>query len=480
MKGSTAQGILKELEQTELRAFLASIEARPNGVVLRKLCNLLLSIGDVNERDVSEALGLAKGQYYKRINELGNLLLAFDPDGLGHREGEQACRMAMRLLMGASFDAAIEVLELGIDFARTQEEFDLGVRLTEMSGMLPPGMTVPSLKTVDFLKLRENHNQFQRLFMEAEDLGKMPDASLKRSAALSLVQRDIFQQQSSAFSTKALYYFLKSRSTCNAHLRNYSAAIQDVEDSAKLLQENSHLFPNYEFLMARELTVLQILLQVSKQGARAASIRSELDNLNLKTKRARIEVAFSDFPTKFAVAIDQGSGQLATAAIRDFQTFIQEANGSLQGLYYTTNLYWCLTIGLLLQNDHIWTWAYRSISAYSKADFRPRYYPLYRFLEIVRAIDLAEWDEAMRLLKNLKISSLVEEVAGFREILPIVSRLITRWQSSPTQMQPDLTPSESETLVEALSRSDLPDYFDLLRWFEAKKAGRPVLDNSTP
>ena len=27
---------------------------------------------------------MAKGQYYKRINELGNLLLAFDLDGFGH------------------------------------------------------------------------------------------------------------------------------------------------------------------------------------------------------------------------------------------------------------------------------------------------------------------------------------------------------------------------------------------------------------
>lgn len=475
MKGSTAQGILKELEQTELRVFLASLEPRTNGAILRDISILLLSISEVNEREVSQTLGLAKGQYYKRINELGNLLLAFDPDGFGHREGERAYRMALRLLMGGSFEAAIEVLELGLEFAATYEEFDLEVRLAELSAMLPAGMQVPDLQATSYLELRENLNQYQRLSMEVEALGKLPDASLKRTTALAFLQRETLQDPTSALSRKARFYFLKSRSACNGHLRNYSAAIEDVEEAVELLKAHRQLFPNFEYLISREYTVLQLLLQASKQPDRGANARKAVEALRLTSKRARIELEYSNFPTAFAIAIDRGDFGMAVQAVSEFQHFVQDTGPSVQGSYFTTNLYWCLSIGLLTREEAIWIWAFRSISAYSKTEFRPRYYPLYRFLEVIRAIDILEWEEAIRLSKNLRISSTTEEVTGLREVLNILSRVITRWQASSSKAQPTLTPSERESLEEVLSGSDLPDFFDLLRWFESREAGRPVL-----
>jgi hypothetical protein len=198
--------------------------------------------------------------------------------------------------------------------------------------------------------------------------------------------------------------------------------------------------------------------------------------MKLKGIRAKQERDYFNFPASIAAAIQFGNSEDAAKAIESFLQLLEERGTSFAPTYVTENLYCCLCGAIAIRSNEAWKRVLRQLSRFGKPDFRPKFYPMFRFLEVIHAIESRDWEDALRLIRNLRSSNGLEEVQGIREVLTFLATTISKWSHATGNDLFRLDNQSREQLLQITDGIDLVDYFELPIWLEAMQRDCPMMD----
>lgn len=476
MKGSTAQVILKNLQGKRLKGILAQLQCEAKGDVLVKLSLYLRDAIELSESDILSHFNFTKGQYYHNLELIGSHLTAYLAGKKEEVQFEQTFQLARELVFAVEYEAALDLIKWGMKAAMQNENFNLLINFLDLVEPMIPQPKIEGMDRMTATELRDNLNGYDSLLTRLEKISKEPNAAHRKQLVKEIQASELLRTAEMALSKRASYMYWKVKETCHTLLREYNHSIPCQEKVLDFIKAYPGFLQDAEYSLAKETSILGVLMRLTKQSERLRQLTTEFDLMKFKSPRAEQERDFFHYPISIAGPLDVGDSIAATSAIRSFLEIFKSRGHSFTPTYATINLYWCLVASFATQDNGLWIACLRLIHSFSKTDFQPKYYSMFRFLEIIHAIDARDWDNALRLIKNLKAGNGPEEFQGMREVLGLLGRLATKCQQDQVETSTLLDPSTKAELAQITQGIDLIDYFDLLAWFEAQEKGCSMME----
>jgi tetratricopeptide (TPR) repeat protein len=476
VKGSTAQVILKTLKGNRLKAFLEQLSAEANGKLLVEICNNLLAANEVSETDMRERSNLTKGKYYYCIELIGIQLLSFLHGKKIKIQLEETYLQAQDFMVAAETDAAIDLIKTGIKAALPTEEFEIIVRLIDLLDLSRNQETIDLMDALDAHEQLGNLNEYMSMLAKLRHISNERNAVKRRTSILEILQSHLLQAPTKAKSRRALFHYWKAKEVCYSNLREYDSGIACQEALLAHIEAYPWICIEYECTVAKETRILVELLRLAGKNEKLHRLRSEFDTMKLKNPVAIQERDFLQFPISIAAPIQFGNTEEAIQAISAFLTTFETNHTYLAPTYITENLYCCLYGAIATNDEPLKIKTSFHLSHFGKSDFKPKYFPLYRFLEIIMAIEAWEWEDATRLLKNLKTSGGLEEVFGLRDTLGFMMTMVKKWSNVDARKAFLLDDDSRIELSRITDGQDIIDFFDLPAWFKSKEKGCSMME----
>jgi hypothetical protein len=458
VKGSTAAAIIRAHKKKRFEGLTAQLATEPNGDVLVKMCRFLHSTISFSETDLLVHLGLSKGQYYHYLELLGSFLVQQVEGKKEAMQMEGTLQLARDLVFASEFEPAIDLIRSGIRAATQVEDFNLILQFWELVEAIIPQPKIEGMDAKTARLLRNNLNAYDDLSAELHEAAGEYNAAQRKILIESVGQSQLLSHESQALSIRALCLFWKIKSTCLIHLRRYLDAIPALEVLLSHVSSLPWAVVDQEYVLAKETKTLIQLLQLTKQEERLRSVSEAFDQITFRNYRAEQERTFLRFPTSFGIAIDYGDQGAAMRAYDEFQQLIDRYSERFDATFVTENLYYCAYAMLAVREIDAMSKTLKQLRKFGKPDFKPRYFTLTRFLEIIFSIENEDWEEAMRLIKNLRAGNGFLELPGLKESVTYLSKICLLRQTNQTASIANTAASEFQTLQEALKNQDFLDY----------------------
>jgi hypothetical protein len=476
VKGSTAAAIIRTLKKKRFEGMLAQLATESNGSALVKMCRFWHSSTQYSESALLLQLDLTKGQYYHYVEVIGSFLLQQVEGKKEAMQLEGTLQMARNLVFASEFEPAIDLIKAGIREASQVEDFNLVLNFWELVEAIIPQPKIEGMDAKTARQLRNNLNAYDDLLADFQEAAGEYDAAKRKDLIESIFQSPRLVIESQALSKRALYLFLKIKSSCLIHLRQYHLGIPILEH----LLGHVSFFPwtvvDQEYITAKETKTLIQLLQLTKQFERLRSKIDSFNDVSFRNYRAEQERTFLRFPTSFGMAIDVGDQEAVLRAYHEFQQLIDSYAERFDAPFVTENLYYCAYAMLTVREIDAMGKVLKLLRAYGKPNFKPRYFTLTRFLEILFFIEIEDWEEALRLIKNLRAGNGFLELPGLKEAITFLARVCLMSQSNQADEIINSVTIDFKSLKEALMGQDFLDYFDFLVWIEARELGGSMIE----
>jgi hypothetical protein len=476
MKGSTAQVLLKSLKSKRQAELFSFLSLEPNGKKLVKLCKQLIEVEATSENELMSALKLTKGMFYHWMDVLSTVLVAFFGGKEDPTQLEATLHLATKLVSTLEYDAALDLIRAGLKSAEQIEDFNMVIRFWDATEPIIPAPKVEGMERATARKLLQNLLCYEDLLADLQEVAKMPNAIERRKAVAALQASDLLQTPATALSKRALYFYWKVKKLCHEHLREYLQAIPCEEMLLAHVVAHAWMFTDHEYHIARETSALAVLFRLSRQDERFREVSAGFEKMNFKSSRAEQERDFLRFPISIAWALQFGKVEELKLSIEAFLTLLATQGSTFAHSYITENLYACLYGALALKDKALWVKVMYQLSHFGKPDFKPKYWPMYRFLEVIHTIEDKDWEDATRLIKNLKGSVGLDELQGMREVLLFLSGAITRLSVGKQEGKWPIEQHLRDELLKATNGLDIVDYFDLPVWLEALERECPMIE----
>ncbi len=271
-------------------------------------------------------------------------------------------------------------------------------------------------------------------------------------------------------------HFWKVKETCYSHLREYKKAAFCQEALLTNIETHPWTCLDFEYDLAKHTSILAQLLRLSNDEAGFHHVSQRFEGLVFRSPRAEQERTFFHFPASIALAIQLGTSEEARLSINSFLDILEAKRASFTPTYITENLYCCLYGAIALQESSLRVKVLHQFRDFGKPDFKLKFYPMFRFLEVIHMIESRELEDAFRLIKNLRKSNGLEELQGMREVLVFLSDHLLIWSRKAPNVALKLDSISFDHLERIIHGTDLVDYFDLPAWFEAMRQGCSMME----
>jgi hypothetical protein len=472
---STAQILLKTLDNKQAVTFLALLKLEADGKLLVKLSKYLRANEDIVESELPEKLTVGRNQFYRVLGVLGTALVSFLEGKSDALQLEGLFHVAKRLVCAVENEAAVDLIRIGIKAAGQVEEFHLVVRFWELVAALRTKPKIDGMDIASARKLRDNFNAYDSLLGKLEEVAQDRNNVHRKANIVSIQASDLLKAPEMALSKRATYYYWRLKALIHSLQRQYRDSIYCRENLLNLSREHPWIFHDPEYVLAKELSGFLQLLRLTNDS-RYQNESLAFEGLEFRSIRAIQERDFFHFPASIAYPIQFGRTNEAISSIKAFLVLLAKRGSSFDSTYVSENLYICLYGAIATKQHDIYVSVSYHLQGYRKPDFKPKYYTMLRFIEIVKAMEMREWEDANRFIKNLRSSNGVDDLEGMREVLSFMSKRIVDWSQRKLEDTFKNDAWAVQELLQITNGLDLLDYFDLPAWFEAMEKGCPMME----
>lgn len=464
--------MIKSLPQKRFEGFLCLLAQEQHGAVLAELARHLRETQGVSETEINQRFSLGRSQFRQRMEAMGKSLLSCRGDVLS----DSLYQVAKDLFDAVQYDAATDLIKAGLKAAVDIEDFPLVIRFLEVMDSMPTPPIIETMTAAEARRLRNNLNAYDDLWALFLVHIQQTNVLLKRKALAKMMEDRLLQDPSHALSQRAVYYYWKIRASCYIHMREHLKALACEEALLAHLETFPWVCLDFEYNKAKETNILGQLLRATGQKVRFEALNAAFERMIFKSLRAAQERAFLRFPASIAFALEQGERQNMIDAIHEFLALHEARKIPFASPYITENLCFCLYGALADKNHGLWIKVSQHLNGFGKPEFKPKYYALFCFLQVIRALEAHDWEEAIRRVKNFRASSAIEEFQGMREVVGFLSATIGLWSQDAGANRFRFDETATAKLYAAIQDVELLDYFDLPAWMEAWEKGCPMIE----
>ena len=465
------------MTEHKLQAYFASLQNEATGDELVAICQYMLAHGTSSESDILSHFRYTRGQYTPKFAAICQRLITFlvaDRDGFRTRH---ALQFASDLADAGDVEGSIDIIRSTLRQAAQVEDLELMVGLCDILSRFHESFIPDSIDQIDIRAKHRNLSTYTHLFFQLRRVAQTMNPVASRQAIQVTLAEPVMAGPEQALTKKALFFYWQTYALIHSVRRNHQEAITCLETTLTILRDHPWIDKDPEYAIAKQMKLLAEQYRVTGQIEKYHQIRTDLDATTLNSFAAQQERIYLRFPFDIFASNCISADAVATIAnCRDFLQLLRKGGHSYPATFVTENLYLCLHAAVTIKSAGLWEDVASLLSQFPKTDFRLLFYPMYRFLEVIHAIDIEDWDEAYRLAKNLRKSDATKSVQGMNEALAyLLPPVYAKLMSASASFEGMLSAGWDSARV-AILGSALCEYFDLTVWYEATASGCPMIE----
>lgn len=481
MKGTALYKLVKSLSNEEIRLFHGILSAEKDSDLLLALVIALGEMQSYNEADLLARLQISKAkknEMLRAIDGPANRALASDDpeDRLAF-----ALSSARKMVHRVENEPAIHIIAWAVKESLRIERFDVTLALIDLADRLTEPYDFDAPSKSELVRLQQNILSFRLLEERLREYHQHRTGEADGKSILDEVENDpLMTAESNALSKRALAHYLKIRAGLFHFRRNHNASINPQMRLVQLINETEWLRTDDGFFLITEMGWLMGKLAALNEFDLANRFVFRVGNVDCNDVRSEKEKVAQLYPFRIGLAIDSGNLEGGYHAVEEVDRII--GAGNVANIFSTTNLYYSAYFYIAADDFEN---AFRAITRMKKfshsrrskkqsGNFHSHIYPMMKLLEIIIAFENNEGDDALRLIRNFRMTNTYDGNRYYKIALGTIHRLLN---SNRSEWEPILNKAFEDSLQ--IDRKGWPgrliNYFDLPIWIAAKKSLRPMI-----
>ncbi len=470
MRGVVIQKIVKSLSASELHGLRNSLSFAGNKIRFTSLLEFLLN-STYSEEGAILRLGVSKRTKNFVIAEFGSLLIHFLGGNSPSFPVESSLEIAMRLANEMEIEAVQVLVKPILRTATQREEYAVAIRcldILKMANVQPPKDAIRYEVATRQLMIFSILNNTLSNVWKARSIGA---AKEKNERLTQLRNESLSVYSGNRLGHQSQIVFLRIQAIIDSVLRDTDTWISSQEALVAQLKASKEGLKNPEFEIAKESRILIQMYWQSGAIDKFKEFSVAFEREHLVGKASQFERIILQFPFLFGAAIDSGNRELGIQAYEKFCLYLNEGRFEGKDHFTTWNLYWCSYFLLTANRKGEALKVSLLMKKFPRKGTLKNVGIMSRFLEIVLAIEFEEFDDAMRLLKNIKRSAKSIDLGGLPEGISILKDMISAFE-----LKESLLFLQKDEIWASIRDTEFSKYFELEVWFLAKIRGCSMLD----
>jgi hypothetical protein len=476
VKGSLVHAIIASLEERERKKFLSSRPVVRDWEQLARLFRFLATQNAYSETELLKLIGQTKRQKNSQVEQLGQLLISFVGEGKPDVIVAQIIATAPKLIENRQDKQAIELIEWAIAMAEETENYQAIQALWRLAELFPDPR--PKFKGMSYdhaLACSANLVAYRQIEVKLRQAAfEGPEDRMRLIAELEAADLLDSPGMALGFEARTLYWRIKA--ICKFFVGNPQERIAPQKALVETLAERI----DSDFEIARrwikESGTLATFYSLAGNLEESKRLRDEIWDFPTQSTILQTEKTKQIYPAKINTAIDFGDRKLGDEACEEILSLIYNQPELVSTGLQCRSLYCCASYMIGVDRIDEAAKLLLKLRSYQRQDFMPVYYSMTKLLEIVVEIEREAFEDAIRLIKNIRMSKHDQTIAGFGVATQLLSAVTStlcepnaNWRLIPTQA------NIKRTLV-GLSNQPILKFFDLIDWVESRSAGIPMMD----
>ena len=445
-----------------------------NGVRLDQVCQYLKA-NAYSEEGVMFLLQVSRRTKTTLLEELGRSILHFL--GSFASFSFESKIILIDLLIDEMEDVlAHELLEeVSLD-AISVENFEVLIKLDTRLQKI--GFT-KKLVAADFSRFSDRYlslSQLRRWHTEIAHFRKVEDHEQRKEKLELLRRRSLEHYEKNKLGQRELLVFLMIQAKTEFLIGHPKDWINAQEAVVFQLKAYPWISDSLEYDLAHELRILVQLCWHAGDSESYERYKLEFDSMKLVSQRENFERIQQRFPFEFLIALDFGNKTIGMKASKDFIE-IASSNQLDQNLaFLSTCQYWYSYFQFSIGNMKEARKMIIASKKIPKGESTHKSIWLNGLLEVICSIQANEFDDAKRLIKNLRYSLKKIPIPGASEALKALSSISKYAESKRHRLQNDSAIRKLEGSLFQISNLEINKYFDFTSWLQSLDGGGSMLD----
>jgi hypothetical protein len=477
VKGSLVHAIIASLDEKSRRKFLASRSANKDGEQLSQLFRLLAKQAQYSEAELLGGTGQTKRVKNLQIEQLGQELVAFlgegKPDVLVH----QIIATAPYVIEHRLERQAIELVEWGISVAESSENYHAVQALWRLAELFPePRPHFRGMTYEHALACAGNLVTYRQLEVRLRQTPSIPDLEERNAVLQEIESSPLLESPGMALSYEARLLYWHIKAICKYLTKNHEGAIAPQTNLVAALAERSESDLDLGRRWIRECSTLAVLYGTVGNFNAAKQLWDEIWDFPTSQFILECEKTKQIYPTKIAAGIDFGDAAFADKTAREVQRLINDRPELFPPGLLCKALYYCASFYLAVSRVDEASRTVAKLRIIPRMSFPPVIYSMTKLLEITLEIEQGNYDDAIRLIKNLRMSKHDRTLAGISEAINLLSGAAS-FLADPQNNTKKLTNNVSlRQQLSEIKGQPVLDFFDFSLWVEAHARGCLMMD----
>jgi hypothetical protein len=447
------------------------------GMLLVKICKYLIIQPLYSDGDLMRHCKINRYRKNVCLDEIGAKLLRFNDVDDSHVAISTLFVFAKRLMWKMDYDASALVVENGIDLGGMTERYQWVIEFWDLLDDFPEMPTIEGMSRAEARQHQADLNQLGYLLDGLDQARLAPTAEI-RTAALERIRETAIQiggARALSVKNKGLYYKVMAKSFGFQSM--HPEAIPYQEALLKHLAAHPEIAVDPDHAVAKESWVLAQMFQRTGRGDRFREVVVGLNGLESKTLHSDYQLNMFLFPVAISIPLDKGDLEGGSKACQTFLDLLDNDTISFPPRFVTQSLYFSACFYFAANNSKALSKVLKRLGHFTKAsDFKTGYFTYHRLLRLLRAIDIADWEDAALEMKWLRSPKFFEDIPGLKLTLEFLESLMEQQLSQPKEADYAMLLIHPLELSDRLKGLDLLNYLDVVGWLEAKKLGCPLLE----
>lgn len=464
------------LDEKSRQRFLAARPATKDGDRVIKLFRHLSRQMAYSEAELLDSTGDTKRVKNRDIDLLGEQLVAFLSEGRPEVLLQQILAAAPLLIEKSMDRQALDLIEWGLELAEEIESYQVVQDLWRLAELFPePRPRFRGMTYDHALACNANLVAYRQIEVTLRHTPTIEDPEERARALEDIETSPLLESPGMALGYEARLLYWRIKAASKYLLRKHAESIVPQRNLVDALAERAPDSIDHARRWIKESGTLAMLAGLANDFEACKAIWREITNFPPTNSIIRREKSKQLFPSMITVALDNGDNALAREA-SDMALSQLSLNPDDFSLGHQTEIYfYCACYFFASGRIQDSSKMLLRLRGYQKSSFRPAVFSVFRLLEIVQEIEEGSYEDALRLVKNLRMSK-SDTVPGLHEGIQLLNAVATamsnpgsNWVLLPEQ------PIVSKA-VQQLQGQILLLYFDLDAWLKAKTSGVPMME----
>lgn len=472
MKEIVAHSIVASLSDKEKKRLRLSLSRMRDGDALVGFLDLLMGsskgkgLGRPGRVAVSRRLRI----------RFGKRLLLFLAGEHAHLRLAALLGPATRLVARRDYAGAAAVVEWGLQLAEEGEDYRMVDALWHvLEGCPAPRPEVKGMGQAHALACIANEVAYQQLELTLRHNRSEEDAAHRQSVIAEVSGSPLLQSPGMALTKRARRSFWKLRAGCLYFAGRYGEAIAPQGSLVALLEIDAELHPLNAHEYLREMGTLASLYAQTRKLVQAENVLGQIADFPAVVARIDEEKLMQLYPLRLGVAIEMGNAQAGKECCNFLLTLFDHEAGLCPEGFQGENLYYMAYFQIAAGQPEAAAKLLVRLRGLEKG-LRPRVCALYRLLEVVLELERGDWEDALRLVKNLRVSRHPREVPGMALALQLLGMVAGMWMAPGARWDTVACDAGVLALLAQLKGQPVLNYLDLGALLDAKATGRIMLE----